>query len=153
HDAGNRLDQRRFRPRHAIGQRVEGAGGHGDVLRETAAGIVGDADRVPPLAEVAHPPLTEVALAAIEGGIDADPVADRDADDAFADIHDLAAEFVADDDRVFHRRKLARDDVDVGAADAAGVDLQENLTRPGGRVRNLLDLDIPRLVDDDGKHG
>src|SRR5207245_2083645 len=78
---------------------------------------------VPVLAKVepARPALP--AVAAKQRRIHGHEIARRDVADARADGDHLAAELVTGDDRVAGRGKLAPDDVDVGAADPAGLDL------------------------------
>ena len=114
--------------------------------------MMADADRVPALAEVALAALAEVALAAVQRRVDPDAIADLDADDLIADINDRAAELVPDDDRVAGRRELAIDDVDIGAADAAGADLDDDVLRPGHRLRHILNPDHAGLFDYDRFH-
>ena len=58
--------------------------------------------------------------------------------DALADRVDAADDLVARHDRKLGVRQLAVDDMQVGAADAAGLDLNADLPRPGRWVGPLL---------------
>ncbi len=56
------------------------------------------------------------------------------------------------DDRVASRLEIAFEDVDVGSADAAGLDLHDDVGRTGGRVIDSPDPDLMWLLDDDSFH-
>src|SRR3954465_6830262 len=79
------------------------------------------AQRVEVLAEVAPAAAAEVAVPAEQRRLDRDDVTDAHAGHVAPDRDPLAGELVAGDDRIARRRELAVDDVQVGAADPAGV--------------------------------
>jgi len=61
---------------------------------------------------------------------------------------------VARHERQCRVRQLAVDDVEVGAADAARVDLEEHLVRARPRLRQLgLAKWLSRRIEDHGPHG
>ena len=62
---------------------------------------------------------------------DADPFADGEALDAGAELLDDADDLVAGNDRQPLVRQLAVDDMQIGAADAAGLDADQHLAGPG----------------------
>jgi hypothetical protein len=113
---------------------------------------MGDADRVPSLAQVPHSPLAVIAGATVQGRIDPDPVANGKRRYVLTDGRNLAPELVPNDDRVDGRRKLAIDDMDVGAADATGADANDNFVWSGDRFRDIDNPDLPGLVDHDCFH-
>jgi hypothetical protein len=115
--------------------------------------VVGDADGVPAFAEVAHAALTVVAGAAVEGRVDADAVADFEAGDVLSDSGHFAAELVANDDGVDGGWELAVDDVDIGAADTAGADLEDDVVGAGGGGGYVSDADGAGFIDYYGFHG
>ena len=100
------------------------------------------------------------ALAAIgtdaAGGAEprhADALAEREAADALADRRDAADDLVPRHDRQLGVLQLAIDDVQVGAADAAGGDLDQQLPRPRLRQRPFpQDQRGPRAVEHHGAH-
>jgi hypothetical protein len=88
-------------------------------------------------------------------GIDRHTVADREAGNAGADLYDFAGHFVAQDHRFLdpHGAKAAiLVVVQVGPADAARPDADHHLAQSGGRVRDLVDAQVARRVDDCGFH-
>jgi hypothetical protein len=111
--------------------------------------MMADANRVPSLAEISHPALAVVAGAAIQRGIDPDAIADRNVFDILADRRHLAAEFMADDDGIDRRREFTVDDMDVGPADAAGANLEDNFVRSRFRFGDVDDSYFAGLVDHD----
>src|SRR5215212_8241354 len=151
HDTGDGLDQRRGLHRHVAGDGVDHALGNRDVLRESTW-MVGDANCVPPLAEIAHPPLTEVAGATVQCGIDANSVTNRKPSDVLANRRHFAAKLVPDDDGIDGRRKFAVDDVYIGTADAAGADADDHVVWPRPGLRNIDDSERTRFVDHDRLH-
>ena len=70
------------------------------------------------------------AVDAAEPG-DAGAMTDADGVDAGAEFFDAADDLVAGRDSVAQRRQLAGGDVEVGAADAAGFDFEEDLAGSG----------------------
>jgi hypothetical protein len=93
------------------------------------------------------------APAAVERGIDGDPVALLQVlFHVGAAGHDLAGEFVAWRDRIRSRRELAIEDVQVRPADPAAVNPHEHLTRARNGVGYLRDVSTSWLVDHDGAH-
>src|SRR5205085_5878434 len=136
-------ERRRLLVRVALWDReAEALVGDG-VLRVAAVEVVaGEARRV---AEVLAP-ARAVAAGAVR------PAEPRDADAAAARLVD-ADDLVADDERQLRMRKLAVDDVQVGAADAAGEDADEQLTRGRLRRRPLLEPErAARRVEDHRAH-
>jgi hypothetical protein len=67
---------------------------------------------------------------------DADAVPKSELIDAWTHSGDTADDFVAGDDRQARLGQVAIDDMQVGAADAAGSDLHKHLSGPGSRVGN-----------------
>ena len=74
----------------------------------------------------------------------ADPLADVEAVGARAHLRHLADDLVAGHDRVAADRQFAVDEVEVGAADAAGKHADEELRRP--RLGNLAFLEAELLA-------
>ena len=106
--------------------------------------------------------LVRQALEAVRAGAagparrDRDPVADREALDAFPECDDPPGDLVAEDHRLAqpHGAEAAVVEVvQVGAADAAGLDRDLDLAGAGGLGLALLDAEILRGMDDDGAHG
>ena len=89
-----------------------------------------DPDGVPPLAHVVVPDLAVVALVAVQRRVDRDPLADAQLVHIGADRGDGPRELVPGDDGQ-RRREFALEDVQVGAADAAGGHLDDDLARTG----------------------
>src|SRR4029453_9856136 len=145
HRARQRLDQRAPAGWQVVREHERVGGRHGHQLG--AGPGLGDPDRLVVEAEVLPAGLAELALAIGQVRVDGDEVADPEGLDLAAGGDDLAAELVAGDDRVADRRQLAVEDVEVGAADAAGVDPDEDLARPGGRVVDPLDADLAWPLD------
>ncbi len=81
------------------------------------------------------PLLAEEAFAAGDGEGDHDPVADLQLAVAFADLDHLAHGFMAQDVALFHARHDPVEEVEVGAADGAGRDLDDG-------VAIVLDLGV-----------
>src|SRR5680860_141210 len=83
HHTRNRLDQRSGLERHVIWQRINRASRRRNEFRERSPGLA-DANRVPPLAEVALSALAEKTFLAIERRIDPDTIT------GFDTVHQLA---------------------------------------------------------------
>ena len=71
---------------------------------------------------------------------------------------DFADDLVAGDDAVMLRFEVTLDDIEIGAADAADADLEQDLIGRGCGLRDVLDGegvrgDFPRRVEDGGFHG
>ncbi len=129
-DARVDLDDRRLVARHRLGERAEA--GHGRVV-----GAVGA------LAAVAHHDL-ELGVAEVRLVVQAEPadaargderrddlVALVEAGDVLADLDDRARALVAED-RAGHDADVAVLQRQVGVADAAGAELDDDVARPGG---------------------
>ena len=69
---------------------------------------------------------------------DADPLALGEALDSFAQCRHDADRLVPRDDGIAHRRQIAVDHMQVGAADPAGMDPDQHLPRPRLRPRPLF---------------
>jgi hypothetical protein len=54
-------------------------------------------------------------------------------------VYDLADDLVAEDEGVSERRQIALEDVEVGAADSAGEDLEEDMAGNRGGARYVFD--------------
>ena len=82
------------------------------------------------------------------------PVADGKALHARAQLGHGADNFVPGDERQFGLRELAVNDVQIGTADTAGVDAEQQLTASGRRRRNLgLLKQRLRRLQHHGPHG
>ena len=118
--------------RHHVGGR------HRDVLGEAAGPV--DADPLRIAAQVAAAGAAVAAVAAGDVALAGDAVADLEALHLGADLGDRADELVADGHR--HRDRglgplVPVGDVEVGAADAGVVDLDEDVGRTAGRLRHV----------------
>src|SRR5262245_61507178 len=113
-------------------ERVAGVGD--DIFRVAAVVVITGEPGVD--AEILVAGMAEAALAArVAEPWDADAIADREVRHAVADDLHRADNLMARDDWHVRRRQLAVDDVEVGAADAAGPNADENLARQ--RHRNI----------------
>ena len=136
----------------AVGQ-GEAVGGVGDGELGIAAvqRVAGEAGRVAQVL-VAGAAIGAGAAGVAEPG-DADPPADGERGGARAAGQHLAHDLVAGDQRQLGVRQLAVDDVQIGAADRAGLDPHQDLARAGdgvgepGRAQRLA-----RGVEDHGEH-
>ena len=146
HGARERLDERGLPVGDGLGHRVRVGRRHRDVLGEAAGDRVPDG--VPVLAEVPLAHAAEPTVPAIQRRVDRDARPFRKSRDARTKCYDLAGELVAGDDGVGCRRELAVGDVQVRAADAAGPDLDHDLTPPRRRVVYGATPDIPGLLYD-----
>jgi len=84
--------------------------------------------------------LAEPAFAAADREGDHDAVADPQIGDLGPERHDLTHILMAEDVAGFHRRLVAVEQVEIGAADRAGGDLDD-------RIARVLDLGIGDGVD------
>ena len=84
--------------------------------------------------------IVKILVAAAAEGLDDDVLARLEALDAFAELHDFAGELMAGGD-VGQDGEGAVVEVEVGSADAAGADAEEDLAGAGGRDRDGADLD------------
>src|SRR5215204_5672928 len=114
--------------------------------------MVRDANRIPPFAEIAHPALAVVARTTVQGGIDANPVANCEPFDVLADCCDFTTELVADDNGVNGLRELTIDDVNVGSADSTGPNAHHDVIWPRLWLGNIDDPQRTRFVDHDRLH-
>ena len=146
HGAGERLDQRPPPARQFVGQRIGVLRGHGDILGAGSEGS-GHAESIEVLAQVVATQLAEIAPATEQGGVDGDEVPDPYVAYVGPDRRGLPAELVARNDRVASWGEVAFEHVDVGAADAAGLYLDDDLARTRGRVVDSLDADPVWLFD------
>ena len=133
--AGERLGEGGEHRVHAVEreQLADELGLDAHVLGEAAGVEPGGAEA---LAQRLVPAAAAAALAARRVVVDRDPVADRDAVDARADLDHLAGRLVAE-----HRGELAADveRLHVGAAGRAGEHAADDLAGAGDGVGRLLD--------------
>ena len=127
------------RRRLDVAERVgkgEGVAGVGDAVGGEAA-VAGEAGEQGIVAEIlaALAAIGAMAAGPAEPG-NADPVADAEALRALAQRRDPADDLVAGHDRQ-RALKVAVDDMEIGPADAAGGDLDQQLARAGRRHRPL----------------
>jgi hypothetical protein len=94
-----------------------------------------------------------IAGAALRVRVDDDAQADRDIVDGAPHRPNPADELMADDDGR-RRRMTGRnvDDLDVGAADSARLDLDEDLVRPGQRVGDVAPDEPALPLENGGTH-
>src|SRR5260221_97947 len=88
----------------------------------------------PPGRSSSSPQAAEGAVAEKAGCLERSKGGGADVAEAGAGRHALAAELVAGDDRIGRHRQVALEAVDVGAADAAGLDIDRGLARARRRV-------------------
>ena len=146
-----RLDQRRVLEREVIGnpERVGGRDGLVAGKRALPVAVVG-ADPAPARAERDPPGEAVLALAALGRLAGNDPVADLPAGHPVADRGDRPRELVALD----HARAPAPldEEVQVGAADPAVADLEQELAGLGLRRGPVLDRDLELAHEDRRRH-
>src|ERR1043165_7166470 len=94
---------------------------------------------------------TRMTLAAGRDGADQDAIADLVAGHAGAELRDDAARLVSEDEPRFDRI-LTADDVQVGAADRRGGDLDQRFAGAGTRARNFLDADVADAMKNGSAH-
>ena len=144
---------------HAVRDRREVGLGRRDeeVLGLRAVDRVAEAPAAEGLEALAVTALAEVArqagatLAARRDRADEDALADLVAGDAGAELFDDADRLVADD-QARSDRVLALQDVDVGAADRRRGDADDGLADAGAGLRDRLDTDVARSVEDGRAH-
>jgi hypothetical protein len=144
HRAGERLDQRGVLQPDVVRQPEAVRHRHGDVLRGAAG--PGHPDRGPVVAEVAAPVPAEVALPAVQRRVDRHRVTDLQLGDVRSDLGHPAGELVPRDHRQA-RRELPLQDVQVGAADPAGGDLDHHVAAARARVVDALHRDLTWCAD------
>ena len=159
---GERLDERAEVGRD-VAERVRPPGADDALLGEPALLPV-EPDEAELAADVVAADRAGGALAADVVGLDGDPVAHRDVRDAVADLGDDAGELVAHHHRHLLagqrvRRALRRDEdralevlVQVGAADAAPLDVDLDLPGADLRLRDVVDADVAGTVETRSLH-
>ena len=116
--------------------------GHGDVARERALAV--DAEDARALAHVRLAGAALEAHAAGDVALGRDVVADLDVVDVVSDLDDRAGELVAERERrvdALLRPLVPLLDVQVGAADRRGLDLDDDLARAGDGIGDLVELE------------
>ena len=146
-----RLDQRGELQVDRIGKLVHVRGGRDDEVRGRAVGPR-YASAVPVVAQVGPAGGAVAAVAAIEGGIDGDPVAGRHVADLVPDLVHDARRLVAGHDGVDRGRELTVEHVQIRAAQADGLDADDNFPRTGIGIRPLDQLVRAWPREDDGPH-
>lgn len=149
HRAGQRLDQCRVLHIDVPGELDAVRDGCDGVLRGSAG--LADADRIPALAQVATADTAVVTLVAVQRGIDGDQVAQGQLVDVGAQSHDLTGELMAGDDRQ-GRRELALEDVQIGTAQPACRDPDDDVTGARGRIGNRRHRHFADGLDDRCPH-
>src|SRR3569833_291215 len=149
HRAGDGLDQRTLLPGLRVGHAVAGGRRDGDVLGEGAVdGVAGGA---PVRAEVAVAGAARAAVAAEQRRVDRDAVADLPlARHVRAELDDFPGELVPGDDGIRRGREVPVGDVQVGPADPARCDLDDDLAFSGFRLGHLAAPDLAGPVDAGG---
>ena len=140
HAHGDGLDHGGFGETELGGQLVEDAGGDGDELGEgavTAVIAAGDAEDLAVVAEVHVAALTVDALAAEDRGIEGHAVARGETLHLGADSGDDARGLVAHDQRGDAAARGAVVAMDVGTADPAGADLDQDVFRTADRIGHV----------------
>src|SRR5882757_11155909 len=148
--AGQRLDQRNRRPVEIRRNGIEVVRRYEDEFR--AGTGRGNADAAPVFAQVPTPLAAEMAVPAIQGRVDRDPITFGPAGDRRADGHHLATEFMPGSDRIRSRWHLTIENVYVGAANTGRFRRDHHLVRARTRVRDGGDVQRPRLVDHNRTH-
>ena len=149
---GEHLDERALRIAERIGQLVRVRRLGLRELREAAVG--GHAEHRQVRAELRLPGPARIARAAALDRADRDAVTLREpvGTGDLAEPDDLAGELVPEHERPLARRRahraLAVVVLHVGAAEAAGRDLDEDLVLGDDRLGHLLDADVLLLVED-----
>ena len=152
-----RLDERALPVRHPRGEPDDLILGDGRELRHPAPGV-GEPDAAHRRAQMLQPALAIGAVTAVRERHDRDAISLADACHARTDGHDVARELVPEDLRVLRSGQRVRLDgchdragdvlVQVGAADAAGDDPDDDLARARrGRLGDLLDPEVVRCVE------
>ena len=162
HAAGNRLNQNTLLLRKALGQNMLQAGfGQLDILGKTAVGIFFEAEHSAALAHPVFAGAAEMAVAAGHDLLGADIITDGNAGDLALDVHDLAVEFMAGDAGRLHvavrlggapDADAAVECLQVAGADAAGLDLQQDLTVLQFRKREIFIPVVAGCVSNNSLH-
>jgi hypothetical protein len=118
---------------------------------------VPDADLVPVGAQVLAPAEAALAPPAAEHRVPGDPAAQPRTVHIGPDRADHAGPLVPDADRVGRLTgvqvgHLAGEELRVGAAHPAPLDVDDDLARPGDRRRHVAYLGTPGTGDDEGTH-
>src|SRR5690625_481601 len=139
-DAGERFGEGRRFERQAVRNAVEVPGGHGQEARECT--VFPGAYRTPHGTQVrAAVPAPAAGAAREEVRFRSDAVTGLPAFDAAPDLGDAAGQLMPERHRRLSR-KFVMDDVDVGAADARGRNLDDDLARAGHGFGNFLHADV-----------
>jgi len=149
-DTRERLDERRGREvdrvRDPVGVVREDRDALGEATRERGA------EAARSFAQVPATGATPVARAAEHGRLHGDAVTDDDRFDSFAYLDDRARELVAGAAGERRHRELAGEDVQIRAADPGRGNLDDDPAGPGFGFRDILDLHLARLREDDCAH-
>ena len=130
---------------------------HGQLLGQRAGEAAADADLAAVLAHVVPAVPAALAPAAAEHGVAGDAPAQPARIDAVADRADRPAPLVPEPHRVrgvalLQVSHLAGEELDVGAAHADPLDVDDHLPRPRPRVLDLGDLAPARAGDHERSH-
>jgi hypothetical protein len=155
--AAARLDQRARDLVDHIGQRVQRGDRHGHPLGERAGEAAPDPDLVPGLAHVRPAAPAASARAAAQHGVAGGAPAHPARVDVVADGADGSAPLVAEPHRVrgvalMQVSHLTGEELDIGAAHADALDVDDHLPPPRYRIGNLGDLSPARAGDDERSH-
>ena len=138
---GERLDQGGVLERQPIRQPIENVLRHGHEFGKRAVLpviLAGDPQHSPMIAQVDHAAPAKLAVPAIDGRVEGDPVARRPAGHAAADAGDDARRLVPHDDGRPATARAAVHPVHVAAANAARFDGDEHFVRTGLRGRHVF---------------
>src|SRR5712691_10194972 len=158
HAAMDWLDQCCLAKREAFGQNICFSDGHSNVLG--ACPIYCDSDSGIVNAEVLTTGATELAVAAVQSGVDRDPGADShfhipravSLQDVSSHCNDLACKLVARHNRIAYQGRVAIYDMQVGAANTTGPHSYHQLVRFRRRVWKAPYPHFARSVDDSCTH-
>jgi hypothetical protein len=151
-DRRKRLRKRGHVSRDAVGDPVA-VGGPDDRL-SCEAPVSEHTVRIEVVAMVREPPLAPTADATRDDRVDDDSISATERAALGTDVAHPGDELVSED-RALGRRvtRGVAQDVKVGAADAARLDVEQDVVRPAdGRQRPLPDLQATRLDEDRGVH-
>ena len=151
----DRFQQRGLGERKAVGQAMDDPRRHGDQLGEGAGAAVvaaRDAQHLPAVAQVDGAAAAVRAVAAVDRGVEGDPIADREIADGVAARRDRAGRFVSHDDRRDAPARRAVVAVHVAAADAARGDAHQDLVGRGRRRGQVGDLEVSVAGQQQGLH-
>src|SRR5581483_11440100 len=124
-------------------QTAENTGRDGHILRHRAVPPVfagRDAQHAPVVAQVDVAAPTEMTVAAVDGRIEGDTVADLPARHVLPDLDDGSGGLMPHDERRLPSARAAVQPMNIAAADAARPDLDQRLVRPDLRFRHVLVL-------------